>query len=153
MNFGAELKRDTCPEKYCSQGSVLKDSLSAFVGILFVCFFSGSLLKGSGLEIAIVIAIEVVVSCGLYALIYLLFKGMRKRLAETYISVCEEGVLGICPQNGYKNKTFALPYGEIMKMVVKGERLFLYSKQGTVTLTLNDAAGVAALIKSKNVNL
>lgn len=153
MNFGAELKRDTCPEKYCSKGSILKDSLSSLVGILFVSFLSGSLLNGSGLDIAVTIIIEVVVCLGFYGLIYLLFKGMKKRLAETCISVCEEGVLGICPLNGYKNRNFALTYGEITKLVVKGERLFLYSKKGTVALTLNDAAGVAALIKSKNVNL
>ena len=151
--MGNEIKRDMCPEKYYAKGSVIKDSIPTIIALVIVAFFSGNLFNGSGLGIAITILIEAVFVCFMYGFIFLMFKGMKKRLAETYISVSENGVCGVCPLNGYKNKTFELTYDEITKMVVKGERLFLYSKKGTVALTLRDAAGTAALIKSKNVNL
>lgn len=151
--MGNEIKRDMCPEKYYAKGSIITDSIPSFIALVIVAFFSGNLFNGSGLNIAITILIEAVFVCLMYGLIFIMFKGMKKRLAETYISVCENGVCGICPLNGYKNKTFELSYNEITKMAVKGERLFLYSKNGNVALTLTDASGTAALIKSKNVNL
>ena len=151
--MGNEIKRDVCPEKYYAKGSVIKDSIPTVIALVIVAFFSGSLFNGSGMDMAITILIEAVFVCGMYGLVCLLFKGMKKRLAETYISVCENGVCGICPLNGYKNKAFELAYDEITKMVVKGERVFLYSKKGNVALTLKDAADTAALIKSKNGNL
>ncbi len=151
--MGNEIKRDMCPEKYYAKGSIITDSIPTIIALVIVAFFSGNLFNGSGLNIAITILIEAVFVCLMYGFIFIMFKGMKKRLAETYISVCENGVCGICPLNGYKNKTFELSYNEITKMVVKGERLFLYSQKGNVALTLRDAAGTAALIKSKNASL
>lgn len=151
--MGNEIKRDMCPEKYYAKGSVIKDSIPTIIALVIVAFFSGNLFNGSGLNTAITILIEAVFVCLMYGFIFIMFKGMKTRLAETYISVCENGVCGVCPLNGYKNKTFELSYNEITKMVVKGERLFLYSSKGNVALTLRDAAGTSDLIKSKNVNL
>ena len=151
--MGNEIKRDMCPEKYYAKGSIIKDSIPTIIALVIVAFFSGNLFNGSGLNVAITILIEAVFVCLMYGFIFFMFKGMKTRLAETYISVCENGVCGVCPLNGYKNKTFELSYNEITKMVVKGERLFLYSNKGNVALTLRDAAGTAAHIKSKNVNL
>lgn len=151
--MGNEIKRDMCPEKYCSTASVFKDSISTMIALVIVAVFSGSFFNESGLDIAVTIIIEVTVVALFYGLIFILFKGMKKRLAETYISVCENGICGVCPMNGFKNRTFQLSYDEINKMVVKGERLFLYSQKGNVALTLNDAPGTAELIKAKNTSL
>lgn len=153
MNLGNELKKDYCPEKYYAKGSIIKESMPTIVALVIVAFFSGNMFGASGMNMAVTIIIEAIFVIGLYALMYVLFKGMKKRLAETYISVCENGVCGICPVNGYKNRNFESSYEDINKMEVKGERLFLYTKSGNVCLTLKDAKGTAELIKSKNQNL
>lgn len=151
--MGNEIKRDSCPAKYCDKGSLIKDSLSTLAAALIVAYFSGNLFHASGLNIAVTILIEAAVVLVLYGMTFFLFKGVKKRLAETYISVCEGGICGICPQNGFKNKEFSLTYDQISKLTVRGDRLILHSQQGVVNLTLTDAAGTAALIRSKNSNL
>lgn len=151
--MGNELKKDVCPEKYCAKSSIIKDSIPTIIAILVVAFFSGSFFNNSGLNIAVTIVIEAAFVILLYSIFYIFMSGMKKRWAETYISVCENGVCGICPLNGYKNKTFELYFNEITKITVKGERLFLYSQKGVVALTLKDANGTAKIIKSKNANL
>lgn len=150
--MGSEIKRDMCPEKYYAKGSIIKDTIPTIIALVIVAFFSGNLFNGSGINIVITIIIEAVFVCLMFGFVFFMFKGLKKRMSETYISMCKNGVCGVCP-NGFKNKTFELPYNEITKMVIKGERLFLYSNKGNVTLTLRDAAGTASLIKSKNENL
>ncbi len=151
--MGRELKRDACPEKYCTSGNFVRESVPIIISLVLVSIFSGSLFKSSGLSTVITILIEVVFIVVFYGFFYVFFSGMKKRLAQTYISVCENGVCGVCPLNGFNNRTFELFYYEITKMVVKGERLFLYSKKGNVALTLKDAQGTASIIKSKNTSL
>ena len=70
-------------------------------------------------------------------------------MAQTYISVCENGVCGVCTANGFKNKPFSMVYGEITQVKVKGERLLLYRGKERVELTLNDAAATGELIQQK----
>lgn len=149
MQLGNELKRDFCPPKYCSQGSVFSESIPTLIAVVIVAFFSGNLFNASGMDMAITIVIEIVFAALLYGFTFIMFRKMKKRLAETYISVCEKGVCGICPQNGYKNRAFSLCYSEITKVVVKGERLFLYSEKGNVVLTLQGAGETSALIQNK----
>ena len=151
--MGNEIKKDMCPEKYYEKGSIVKDSIFPLIALLIVSVFSGNLLSEGGISVVVSIVIEVVIVCIIYGLIFLMLKGMKKRLKETYISVCEKGVCGVCPLNGYKNKNFELYYNEITKVVVKGERLFLYSKKGNVILTLKDTLNTAELIKSLSANL
>ncbi len=82
----------------------------------------------------------------------MLLKGNKTRLAQTYISVCDYGVCGVCPMNGYKNKNFWLLYNEISDVSVKGEKLFINSNKGKVILTLRDAVGTASLIRNLKGN-
>lgn len=149
MELGIELKRDACPPKYCSQGSAFADSIPTLIAVVIVAFFSGNLFNAGGMDFAITLVIEIVFAALLYGFTFIMFRGMKKRLAETYISICEHGVCGICPQNGYKNREFSLLYGEITKVAVKGERLFLYSRGGNVVLTLQSAGETSALIQNK----
>lgn len=152
--MGNEIKRDMCPEKYYGKGSVVKNVLPILIALLIVDLFSGDLLvNGAGMDRVVTIIMDAVVAAAFYGIFTLLFKKMGKSLAATYISVCEYGVCGICPINGYKNRNFELAYNEITKMTVKGERMVLYSPKGNVSLTLKDAAGTAALIKARNANL
>ena len=147
--MGNEVKRDFCPPKYCAQGSAFADSIPTLIAVIIVAFFSGNLFNASGMDLAITLVIEVVFAALLYGFTFVMFRGMKKRLAETYISVCENGVCGICPKNGYKNREFSLLYSQITKVVVKGERLFLYSRKGNVVLTLQSAGETCALIQNK----
>ena len=147
--MGDEIKRDRCPEKYCSKGSVIKDSIPTLIAILVVAYFSGDLFRAGGIGAAAVIVIEAVVVFGFYGLLYLFMSGIKKRLAETYISVCENGICGVCPINGYKNREFSHTYSEITKVIVKGERIFIDTVSGRIALTLNDTKGVGEIINSK----
>ena len=153
FSMGNEIKRDQCPEKYYAKGNVLKDSIPVLIAIIVVAFLSGNMFRSSGLNMAVTIAIEAVVVLLFYGLFSLVFKGVKQRQAQTYISLCENGVCGICPLNGYKNRDFSLLYSEITKMTLKGDSLVLYSPKGNVVLNLTDPTGVAAIIRSKNSSL
>lgn len=149
MELGNELRRDACPPKYCAQESVFQELIPVLIAAAIVAFFSGNLFRASGMDFAIILVIEIGVVALLCGLAFVMFRGVKKRLKETYISVCANGVCGICPQNGLKNREFSLRYHEITKVTVKGERLFLYSKKGNVGLTLQHAGEISALIQTQ----
>ena len=147
--MGNELKRDFCPPKYCATKNVFAESIPTLIAVVIVAFFSGNMFSAGGMDMAVTIIIEIVFAAVLYGFSFLLFRGMKKRMAETYISVCENGVCGICPKNGYKNREFSLRYNEITKVNAKGERLVLNSRKGNVVLTLQSAGETAEMIKAK----
>ena len=147
--MGNEIKRDTCPEKYCNQKNTFTGIIPVIISLLIVCVFSGVMLKQGGLNIVITVVVEAVVLCLFSVLYYFLFKKSRARLADTYISVCDNGVHGECAANGFKNKTFELSYAEISNVAVRGDRLSLYSSKGTVFLFLKDVNATAELINQK----
>lgn len=153
MNLGNELARDFCPEKYSSQGSIIKDTLPTAIVLVLISLWSGGLMGTSFSNIIVSIVFDVVVFCALYAFIFFLMRGVKKRLAKTYISICEYGVKGVCPYNGYKNRDYSIYYKDISKINVKKDQLFIYSKGSrTAVFTLHNAAAAAELIKSKMNN-
>lgn len=147
--MGNEILRDSCPQKYCKKGNLFVDALPVLLAAIVVAYFSGSLFKGGGMEATVIIIIEAVFIFGIYGIFYVLMGGMKKRLAETYISVCDNGICGICPINGYKNREFSSTYSEITKVTVKGERIFIDTASGRITLTLNNASAAADVINLK----
>lgn len=150
--MGNEIKRDMCPEKYYAQGSVFKESVPTIIALIIVAFFSGDMFNRGGIDIVVTIIIEAAVVLILYGAIFMFLKGNKTRLAQTYISVCEYGVCGVCPLNGYKNKNFWLLYNEISDVSIKRDRLFINSDKGKVILTLRDAEGTASLIRNLKAN-
>ena len=148
--MGDEIKRDTCPAKYLKKVSLVKDVLPVAVALLVVVFFSGKLMYTGGINMVSIVLFEILFVCLMTGFVYYVLSGSKKRLAETSISVCENGVKGICPKNGYRNKSFELAYNEIARIKVKRKRLRLYSYKGNVVLALKDAVATAELIKSKN---
>ena len=148
--MGNEIGRDTCPEKYCKTENPLLSSLPVLAALVVVAFMSGNLFAGSGMSTVVTLVIECIFVGGLYAFFTVFTNGGKKRMAETYISVCENGICGICPVNGFKNRNFEITYENLRKLEVKGERLFIKTDTEKVVLTLNDAAGIAALIREKN---
>ncbi len=150
MNLGNEIMRDSCPEKYSKAGSLFKETVPVIVALVLVSLWSGSLFQGGGVGGAITLIIEIVFVAGMYAFLFFVLKGSKKRLSETYISICENGVCGVCPFNGFKNRDYCVSYNSITKVVVKKDQLFIYSKgDRTAVFTLHKAREAAALIQSK----
>ena len=148
--MGNEIKRDTCPDRYLKKVNPIKDILPVAFALLVVAFFSGKLMYAGGINMVAIVSFEVLFVCLMTGFVYYVLRGSKARLAETYISVCEDGVKGICPKNGYRNKTFELTYSEIARIKVRRKRLRLYSYKGNVVLVLKDAKATAELIRSKN---
>ena len=149
MNLGNELKRDACPEKYYKPSGLIKDTIPTLISLIIVAFFSGSLFNGGGINTVVTVLIEIVFIGLVYTCIYFMFKGTRKRLSETYISVCENGICGVYPVTGMKNKAFSLRYDEIKKLTAKRELLTICTEKETIRLTLSDASATAALINER----
>ncbi len=149
MDVGNEIKRDVCPQKYYEKGSVMKDTLSIVAVTVVISLFSGNLLEAGGLNTVVTLLIEALFVVVMYAMCHFLLKGSKVRLAETYISICENGICGVYPINGMKNGNFSLMYSEITKLSVKNDRLIIFSNKGRIILTLVDAQGSAALINSR----
>ena len=147
MDFGSQIKRDSCPEKYWKKGNFFVDILPVFAASLVVAVLSGDMFTGGGLHIAATIAIEAVVVLALTGTMYFITNGQKKRFAQTYISVCEGGVQGVCPVSGFKCKDFAIPYSQIQKVTAKGDRLTIVSAQGTYIVTVGDAQNTCTLIQ------
>ena len=146
--MGNELKRDTCPEKYCKKGNLIKDTIPVLIALVIVAVFSGSLFDQSGMNTVVTVIIEVIFFAAMYGVIYWMLGKSKANLAKTYIAVCENGVCGVYAAGGFTSKPFELSYTSVTKLTVKGERLYIYSPKATVSLTLNDAEGIAALIRS-----
>ena len=147
--FGAEILKSSCPEKYLRKSSLISDCLSTFVAFLIVAYFSGNLFKAGGLNSVTIIIIEAVVILFFTVLTYFLFKGVKKRLSETYISICENGICGIRAVNGFKNAPFSVSYDGITKISHKSDRVYIDSNQGKIILTLNNAEEAVRLIREK----
>lgn len=145
--MGIEIKRDMCPPKYYSKVSLITDTLPVLIALVFVASVEASLLRAAGLDDAVILLVNIAFVALVYLYVFFMFRGLRSRLAETYISVCEYGVCGVYQKTGFKNDTFGLVYNEIAKMKVKKDRLLLDSPKGRVVLTLSDAANTGALIK------
>lgn len=146
--FGAEIKRDTCPRKYCTKKKMIADSIPSLLALIVVAFFSGNLFGASGLHMVFTILIEVAFIAVMYAVTYRTLEKARKCFANMYICVCEQGVMGVCIDKGYKNREFAYAYEQIKKVTAKGERVFLSTDSEQIVLTLDNARETAALIDS-----
>ncbi|MBQ7121120.1 MAG: hypothetical protein IJO03_02530 [Clostridia bacterium] len=150
MNLGNEILRDSCPQKYTEQGNLFKETLPVIVMLVLVSLWSGSLFRGGGISGIATLVIEIIFVFGMYAFVFFVFKGSKKRLAETYISICENGVCGVCPLNGFKNRDFCVYYGSITNVKAKKDQLFIYSAGSkTAVFTLHNASAAAALIQSR----
>ncbi|MBQ6701448.1 MAG: hypothetical protein IJN17_00665 [Clostridia bacterium] len=149
MNLGNEIKRDSCPEKYYKSKGFAKDVLPILIPLAVIGIISGILMGTSGAGIIITLVIEALF-VGLGTAFLLIFiSGSKKRLSQQHISVCDNGICGVCPLSGSKNRRFEHAYSEITKISTKGDRLVIYTEKGNVSVTVSDADATAALIDSK----
>ncbi len=150
--FGTELLRDQCPEKYYSKKSLFKDIVPIVIAAVIVSFFSGSLLKsmGLGLWYTILVAIGFVIVFSV--IFFAVFGGIKKRLSQTYISVMESGISGIYAINGYRNAAFEIPYEDVSFVSYRGDRAVIETKQGKFTFILEHAPETVEMIcKQANI--
>lgn len=151
-DFGNELLRDQCPQKYYSKNSLYKDIIPVIVAAVVISFFSGNLFISSGLSWLISLLIEIGFIVLFSIVFYFLFGGIKKRLSETYISVREKGICGIYAVNGYKNATFSIPYEDINFVRYHGDKATIETKQGKFTLILEHVSETVELIcKQANI--
>ena len=149
MDLGQEILRDKCPEKYCSKNSFFSDILPILLASVVVAIMSGTMFNKAGINIFTTVVMDVLVIMFLCGLFLVLFSGVKKRLAQTYISVCEKGICGIRAINGYKNGMFEIVYADILKVTNKGERVIIETKIGKIIMTLSKAEETVNLIKEK----
>ncbi len=150
--IGKEMARATCPKKYCTTGSVVKEVISSTLSFVIVSVAAGLFLNKGGADITVSITVGVVFVLLGTLFMTVIINGQKKRWAQTYISVCEHGVTGICPLNGYKNKTFAISYKDINDVIVKGDRLLLKTTSEKINITIERTAEIANIINT-NVNI
>ena len=81
------------------------------IALIIVAFLSGNLLGAGGMDGIATLVVECIFVGGLYALFVVLMNGTKKRMAQTGICVCENGICGVCP-NGFQNRKFTLLYRE-----------------------------------------
>ena len=146
QNFGNELFRDQCPQKYYSKNSLYKDIIPVIIAAVVISFFSGNLFESSGLSWLVCLLIEIGFIVLFSVVFYVLFGGIKKRLSETHISIRETGICGIYAVNGYKNAPFAIPYGDIKFVSYQGERAVIETAQGKFTFVLEHVSETVALI-------
>ena len=152
QTLGNEILRDQCPEQYYCRRSLLKDILPIVIAAVIVAFFSSTLLDSAGLDWYWNLLIEFLFVMVLGVVFYCLFGGIKKRLSQTYISVCEKGISGICAVNGYKNESFSIPYEEISFASYQGDRAIIETKNGKYTFTLERVSETVGLIcKQANI--
>lgn len=147
-HLGEELLRDKCPEKHCSQSTLVKDIIPSAIAMLLVELYSGFLVS-QAVDSIITIAVYAVIYVLLIGYIYFMFKGMKKRLADTYIKVCENGICGVCPANGFKNREFIVKYEDISKVKANKERIQIFAKNERIALLVHDAKRLESIINQK----
>ncbi len=152
QDFGIELFKDQCPEKYYCKSSLYKDIVPVIIAAVIVAFFSGNLLISSGLGWLVSLLIEVGFILLFSLMFYVLFGGIKKRLSQTYISIREKGICGIYAVNGYRNAPFQIPYEDITYVSYQGDRAVIETKQGKLTFVLEQVSKTVELIcKQANI--
>ena len=147
-NLGAEIRRSTIPQKYMTNSSLIGDIIPTAIAFLLVELYSGTLLSGTmGAVMSFVISL--IIYCIFMTIMYFVFKAMRKKQAQTYITVCEYGIYGTCAR-GMNLCNYVVPYSDIKSVSGKRETLRITSAScGSIIHMLPDAPEIATLIQSR----
>ena len=147
VHLGSELLRDSCPKSHYSAASIISSILPGLIIYVLVAIFAGSLMTPS-LPLPAVVAIMVALLALLGGVMFSMFKKLAKRLSETYISVCEDGITGIVCL-GQVNSTFCVRHEEISAVITGKDRIVITVPNGTLNLIVHEPEKLADLIREK----
>ena len=141
--LGAIRKRFSCPEKYSTQAPLWKDILFNLIPVLIVGFMIASLANGAGMSAAGAYLVGALVTAGFTFFSVFVTRAWKKRYEESYMTLQEKGISGVCPVNAFHSKEFAVAYNEIRNVTVKKDRMTLDTAAGRIVLFAEEADAVA----------
>ena len=147
--LGNEIAKDCCPEKYYCKRSLYQDIIPIIIAAVIVAFFSNTLLDSAGLAWYWNLLIEFLFVALLGIAFYMIYSGIKKRLSQTYLCICEKGISGVCAISGYKNEKFSVRYEDITGASYQGDTAIIETKKGKFTFVLENAPKMVELIYKK----
>ena len=147
IDLGSELMKDSCPKKYYSNSVMVSGMLPSVLAFLVVAVLIGFFLH-KVMKLTVLLIIMGVLFVLMFVGMFSLFRGMCKRLSETKISVCENGIEGIVCL-GQMNSTFCVGYDEISKVQTGTDRIVITVSYGTLNLLVHEPETLADLIREK----
>lgn len=147
IQLGNELLRDCCPKSHYSASTIVSGLLPSLIAYVLVAVFAGSLMTPA-IPLPVVVAIMAALLALLGGFMFSMFKKLAKRLSETYISVCEDGITGIVCL-GQTNSTFCVRHEEISKVITGKDRIVITVPNGTLNLIVHEPEKLAELIREK----
>lgn len=145
--LGSELLRDSCPKSYYSKRVVISSMLPGMLAFLLVAVCAGFLLS-QAMEMDNVIFFLGLFFVVMTLMLYSLFNGMCKRLSQTYICVCEQGIHGVMCL-GQKNQSFCVRYEDVTAVTTAKDRIVITVTKGIANLLVHNPEELADLIKTK----
>lgn len=144
-----EITRDFCPEKYYCKRSLYQDIIPIVVAAVIVAFFSNTLLDFAGFAWYWNLLIEFLFVALLGIAFYMVYGGIKNRLSQTFLCVCEEGVFGVCAVSGYKNEKFSVRYEDVIMASYQGDTAIIETKKRKFTFVLENVSETIDLICKK----
>lgn len=147
--LGSILKTLRSPEKSYAQAPIWKDILFNLIPSAIVAFMMRALLLGAGLEEFTVNLLFVLVTAFFTFFCVFTTRSVKKRCAELFLNIHENGLSGVRLVNAFKTKSFELPFSELKDVTWAKARLILSTSSGKIMMTLDDAEAVAAELKQR----
>jgi len=147
INPGTELMHDSCPKKYYSNSVIVSGMLPSILAFLVVAALVSFFLH-KVMDLTVILIVVGVLFVLMFIGMFSLFRGMCKRLSETKISVCENGIEGVVCL-GQMNSTFCVGYDEISKVQTGTDRIVITVSYGTLNLLVHEPEQLADLIREK----
>ncbi len=147
FDLGRELKRSVVPQKYCNKSSLIGDLLPSAVIFLLIEVYSCLLMNESFGIISFIIGF--VTYIGFMTALYFAFAKIKKSLATTYMTVCENGIYGVYSK-GISTQEYCIPYSDIKSFSSKKDYIRIVSaSSGAFLQYLEDAVQIAEIIGSR----
>ena len=148
MNLGEELKVDRPPKKYERNWGILVDLLPVILACVMVCLLTWSKMKDSTMEQKNIILMFSATCAAVLMIAAAAFYASRRAARKTYIRVCRMGISGVAQVAGIRNQEFSLPYGEIRKVNTRADQLVITTREGKLTMPLQEFEETKDLIRS-----
>ena len=148
LELGPVRKTVACPQKYSAQAPLWKDILSNVIPLLILGYLMASLSHGAGLSWTGAYLVGALVVAGFLIFSVVVTRAWKTRYGESFLTLHEKGISGVCPKNAFHLKDFAAAYGEIRNVRVNKDRLILDTVEGRIVLFAEDAEALAEELRS-----